>query len=103
MLEQAAGEDCERSIRGDIQFATECTVVVPLPRSSPLPRPPAHPAVSHHYDITVTIIGCALAAPVPRSAHLTHLLSQPIPSAHIDLRKKTHTQMTLFIYPHHPT
>ncbi len=44
VLEQVTGADCERAIRGDIQVATECTVAVPLPRSSPLTHPPIfHP------------------------------------------------------------
>ncbi len=43
VLEQAARGDCERSIRGDIQVATGCTVAVPLPRSSPLTHPPILP------------------------------------------------------------
>ncbi len=43
VLEQTAIGDCERFIREDIQVATGCTVAVPLPRSSPLTRPPILP------------------------------------------------------------
>ncbi len=42
-LEQAARGDCERSICGDIQVATGCTVAASLARSSPLTRPPILP------------------------------------------------------------
>ncbi len=58
VLEQAARGNCERSIRGDIQAATECTVAVPL-----LPVPGYalpnmfRPVVSHPYAISVTILG----------------------------------------------
>ncbi len=43
VLEQTASKDGERFIRGDIQVATECTVAVRLPRSSPLTRPRIFP------------------------------------------------------------
>ncbi len=47
--------------------------------------------------------GCPLEIPLPRSTPLFHLLSQTIPSAHINPRRRAHTQLTLPIYPHHPT
>ncbi len=57
--------DCERFIRGDIQVATGRTMAVPLPRSSPLTRPPissqefAPPCRnSPPYAITVINLGC---------------------------------------------
>ncbi len=43
VLEQPPIGDCERFIGGDIQVATERTVAVPLPRSSPLIHPPILP------------------------------------------------------------
>ncbi len=45
--------------------------------------------------------GCPLTAPVPQITHPTHLLTQPLPQ-HTTSHAKTHTPMTLPIYPHHP-
>ncbi len=42
--------------------------------------------------------GCPLAVPVPQSTHLTH---NPFPQ-HTSTYAKTHTLITLPIYPHHP-
>ncbi len=43
ILEKTARGDCERFIHGDIQVSTGCMMAVPLPRSSPLTRPPLLP------------------------------------------------------------
>ncbi len=43
ILEQAARGYCDRYIRGDVQISTGRTMAVPLPRSSPLTRPPKPP------------------------------------------------------------
>ncbi len=44
-MEQAARGYCDRYIRGDIQISTGRTMAVPLPRSSPLTRPPILPLI----------------------------------------------------------
>ncbi len=43
LLEQIERGNCERFIRGDIQVSTGWTMALPLPRSSPLTRPPILP------------------------------------------------------------
>ncbi len=43
VLEQTVRENCKRFVRGDIRVSTGRAMVVPLPRSSPLTRPPIIP------------------------------------------------------------
>ncbi len=62
-MEQVARGNCDRYIRGDIQISTGRTMAVPLPRSSPLIRPPILPPIFvppchiQPYVIDVIILG----------------------------------------------
>ncbi len=59
----AARGYCDRYIRGDIKISTGRTMAVPLPRSSPLTRPPILPPIFvppcqiRPYVIGVIILG----------------------------------------------